>query len=152
MYFRFCLEISHKMPACGTEDPDFPPNWWYTAVYSLHYLHFGILLWAFTGLVTIIVSLATDPIPENRQYRFLYKYNNVFADELKGQDSLDICCMIRLTYWSRHSKTARVELDTEFSIYEAPSQVTAPGQKPDNSIYCQIRRKLLTMGKCTVLT
>ena len=91
MYFRFCLEISHKMPACGTKDPDFPPNWWYTAVYNLHYLHFGILLWAFTGLVTIIVSLATDPIPENRQYRYLY--SNIVFVELEGQVSLNICML-----------------------------------------------------------
>ena len=52
---------------------------------DIHYLHFGILLWGITGVVCILVSLITKPIPEENLYR--------------------------LTYWSRRSEKVRIDLD-----------------------------------------
>ena len=36
---------------------------WFTLVDQVHYLHFGLLLWGISGVVTVGVSLATPPPP-----------------------------------------------------------------------------------------
>jgi len=38
------------------------------AVGKLHYLHFGVLVFIFTGVLSIIISLLTEPIPEEKVY------------------------------------------------------------------------------------
>ena len=81
---RFGLEFAFTKPPCGSED-DPPPDWWYSMIDKVHYLHFGIILWGVTGLVSIVVSLITDPIPEKH--------------------------LFRLTYWTRHSTEVREDLD-----------------------------------------
>jgi hypothetical protein len=59
---RFGLEFGYSKPPCGSLDPK-PPQWWYTYIDSVHYLHFGFLLFLITGAVSILVSLVTEPIP-----------------------------------------------------------------------------------------
>ena len=40
---RFGLEFGFQKPACGSGDAP-PPDWWYSVVDKIHYLHFGDLL------------------------------------------------------------------------------------------------------------
>lgn len=81
---RFALEFGFSKPPCGSgEEP--PPDWWYRVVDDIHYLHFGIILWGITGVVTIFISLLGDPIPKE--------------------------CLYRLTFWSRNSTKVRLDLD-----------------------------------------
>ena len=51
MIHRFGLEFGYSKPPCGSDDPK-PPEWWYSLIDSLHYLHFGFILWGITGIVT----------------------------------------------------------------------------------------------------
>ncbi|TRY79758.1 hypothetical protein TCAL_10793 [Tigriopus californicus] len=90
---RFGLEFGYAIPPCGSGEAK-PPQWWYDIIFSIHYLHFGIILWGITGIVTIVVTLLTDPIPEKHLYR--------------------------LTFWSRHSDKVRIDLDSE--EVEPPAQ------------------------------
>eukprot|EP00095_Tigriopus_kingsejongensis_P001027 snap_masked-scaffold587_size153100-processed-gene-0.18 protein:Tk01027 transcript:snap_masked-scaffold587_size153100-processed-gene-0.18-mRNA-1 annotation:"hypothetical protein DAPPUDRAFT_215063" len=81
---RFGLEFGYAIPPCGSGEEQ-PPQWWFSLIFDVHYLHFGIILWFITGVVAIVVSLLTAPIPEESLYR--------------------------LTFWSRHSTKVRVDLD-----------------------------------------
>merc|ERR1711963_1179026 len=58
------LEFGYSKPPCGDFETAQPPAWWFMVVDKIHYLHFGLLLWAISGIVTIGVSLATPPPPE----------------------------------------------------------------------------------------
>merc|ERR1719228_154841 len=89
---RFILEYSFSKPACGDFESKQPPDWWFKLVDDIHYLHFGLLLWFITGIVTVGVSLMTTPPPE---------------------DSLH-----RLTWWTRHSTKVRTPLEEEISTGE----------------------------------
>ncbi len=66
--FRFILEVSFTVPACGSDD-DEPPDWWYTIIGDVHYLHFGLFLWALCLVVAVVISLLTRPIPKDCLYR-----------------------------------------------------------------------------------
>lgn len=59
---RFCMEIYYTyiigIPLCGSNEPD-PRPWILTKV---HYLHFGLIVFGVTSIVTIAVSLMTKPI------------------------------------------------------------------------------------------
>ena len=83
---RFGLEFGYTIPPCGSSEPK-PPDWWYSWVGNIHYLHFGIILFGISGIVSIIISLVTPPIPEEHLYR--------------------------LTFWSRHSTKVRIDLDQD---------------------------------------
>merc|ERR1719153_1963266 len=61
---RFGLEFGYTKPPCGDFESPQPPEWWFKVVDQIHYLHFGLLLWGISGIVTIGVSLATPPPPE----------------------------------------------------------------------------------------
>ena len=63
-FFRFGLEFGFTDPPCGDVGAPRPPEWWYHWVKDIHYLHFGVILFAISGVVSIIVSLVTPPIPE----------------------------------------------------------------------------------------
>jgi sodium/glucose cotransporter 1/sodium/glucose cotransporter 9 len=99
---RFGLEFGFQKPPCGS-DAQKPPEWWYMLIDNIHYLHFGVLLWFISGLVAIIVSLMTDPPPE---------------------DSLH-----RLTFWSRHSTQVRVGNELE-EKGEKPAKEVEPKPRP----------------------
>ncbi len=74
---------------------------------NIHYLHFGVILFAISGVVTIIISLLTPPIPENSLYRYL-------LDSFRFHEFLCFFVIVhRLTFWSRHSAKIRVDLDDD---------------------------------------
>ena len=50
---RFGLEFSTSIPACGDFDSPQPGKWWQDIVGEIHYLHFGLILWAISGLVLL---------------------------------------------------------------------------------------------------
>ena len=66
---RFGLEFSTSVPACGDYDSAKPPQWWHDIVGQIHYLHFGLILWAISGCVTVAVSLMTPPPPPDSLHR-----------------------------------------------------------------------------------
>lgn len=103
--FRFALEFGFSKPPCGTpaDDPSQPPGWWFVWVDKIHYLHFGIILFAIAGSVSIIVSLLTPPIPEESLYR--------------------------LTFWSRHSSKVRVDLEQDAEYNEGQTETRTEGDK-----------------------
>merc|ERR1719153_994134 len=103
---RFFLEFYYTVPACGDFEAPQPPEWWFMVVDKIHYLHFGLLLWGISGIVTIGVSLATPPPPE---------------------ESLP-----RLTWPTRASREVRTPLEGEYIEGEAappskPSKKDLPG-------------------------
>ncbi|XP_050704296.1 sodium/glucose cotransporter 4-like isoform X2 [Eriocheir sinensis] len=82
---RFVMEFAYTIPACGEpESADKRPEWIKVIVGNVHYLHFGCILLLLTMVVTVAVSLLTEPIPEK--------------------------CLYRLTFWSRNSKEVRVSV------------------------------------------
>ena len=50
-FTRFGLEFGYAKPPCGSDDPK-PPDWWYSLIDNLHYLHFGFILWIIVLIVT----------------------------------------------------------------------------------------------------
>ena len=84
---RFGLEFSTSLPACGDFESQQPAQWWQDVVGDIHYLHFGLILWAISGLVAVSVSLVTPPPP---------------AESLH-----------RLTWWTRSSLEVRPALDND---------------------------------------
>jgi Na+/proline symporter len=69
---RFGMEFSYNKPYCGDFESEKPPAWWYTLVDDIHYLHFGLLLWLISGVVSISVSLMTPPPPEDSLHRLTW--------------------------------------------------------------------------------
>ena len=57
---RFAWEYAYSTAPCGEEEDDKRPD----IIKKVHYLHFGILLWGISTIVTIIVSLLTPPIDD----------------------------------------------------------------------------------------
>ena len=80
---RFALEFSFSAPACGSLEVDTRPDWVITWVSNFHYLHFGTFLFFFTMIVAAMISYLTEPIPHSK--------------------------LVRLTYWTRFSSSAREE-------------------------------------------
>ena len=96
--FRFALEFGYQVPACGDlPGPNSPPKWWYTLIGNVHYLHFGVILFGISAAVAIAVSYLTEPIDEKHLHR--------------------------LTFWTRHSKYVRIDLD-EDTQYNTTSDKT----------------------------
>ena len=96
--FRFALEFGYQVPACGDlPGPNSPPEWWYTLIGNVHYLHFGVILFGISAAVAIAVSYLTEPIDEKHLHR--------------------------LTFWTRHSKYVRIDLD-EDTQYNTTSDKT----------------------------
>ncbi|KAH3794761.1 hypothetical protein DPMN_148299 [Dreissena polymorpha] len=66
---------------------------------NFHYLYFSIFLFVVTGMVATIVTMATKPI--NRR------------------------CLYRLTFWMRHSKKPRLDIDSMHAKYSSSSSETS---------------------------
>ncbi|XP_076453048.1 sodium/glucose cotransporter 4-like isoform X2 [Babylonia areolata] len=77
---RFIWEYVYPAVPCGEEARDEKPD----VISKVHYLHFGILLCGITTIVTVLVSLLTEPI-----------------DDIHLQ---------RLTFWTRFSTLRRIDL------------------------------------------
>ncbi|XP_064103875.1 sodium/glucose cotransporter 4-like isoform X2 [Macrobrachium nipponense] len=82
--FRFAIEFAYTVPTCGQDKPDPRPEWIRVLVDNVHYLHFGCILLVISLVVTIVVSLLTEPIPDK--------------------------CLHRLTFWTKGSKEVRVSI------------------------------------------
>uniref|UniRef100_A0A8C2GX20 Solute carrier family 5 member 9 n=1 Tax=Cyprinus carpio TaxID=7962 RepID=A0A8C2GX20_CYPCA len=77
---------------------------------DVHYLYFALILLALTALIITAVSLCTAPIPEQH--------------------------LVRLTWWTRHSKEQRVELEDPWArgsqpAGSAPSTTESEGSDED---------------------
>jgi len=57
---RFAWESAYPPVVCGEEMLDKRPS----VIKDVHYLHFGILLFAVVVIVTVVVSLLTKPIDD----------------------------------------------------------------------------------------
>ena len=59
---RFIMEFAYSVPTCasGLEDPR--PF----ILSGVHYWHFGTILFLFTTIVAIVISLVTDPIDDKK--------------------------------------------------------------------------------------
>lgn len=55
---RFIMDYMYTVPLCGSDQPDPRP----LILSKVHYLHFGLILFTVSLLVTIGVSLMTKPI------------------------------------------------------------------------------------------
>jgi Na+/proline symporter len=55
---RFIMEFSYSVPLCGSGLPDPRP----AILSKVHYLHFGAILFVIVCVVTIAISLLTEPI------------------------------------------------------------------------------------------
>ncbi|XP_064471083.1 sodium/glucose cotransporter 4-like [Ornithodoros turicata] len=65
---RFIWEFWYSVPACGSVISDPRP----AVLSSVHYLHFGILLFIITIIITTVVSLLTLPIEATQLHRLTY--------------------------------------------------------------------------------
>ena len=63
---RFGLEFGYTIPPCGSLDPDPRPDFVKNWVGGFHYLHFGTFLFFFNVLVAVVVSIMTEPVPEEK--------------------------------------------------------------------------------------
>ncbi|XP_036435078.1 sodium/glucose cotransporter 4 isoform X2 [Colossoma macropomum] len=92
---RMVLEFAYGTPSCGEKDlrPDL--------LKDVHYLYFALILLALTGLVIIVVSLCTAPIPDQH--------------------------LIRLTWWTRYSKEQRVDLEDPWATPPAAEDPNPAG-------------------------
>ena len=80
---RMILDFAFVPPLCG--EPDTRPEG-IIKILDVHYLHFGIILFLLSCLVTIVVSLLTKPIDE-KYVSFRYTH----------PDSSDYVCRSRMT-------------------------------------------------------
>lgn len=123
---RFGLEFGYSIPPCGSTEVDQRPKAIKELVGKIHYLHFGILLFAFCTIVAIVVSLFTEKIDSKHVSNNDQKLINS-CEELKKpflllspSDQLH-----RLTFWTRNSREVRVEIDdTSASRSQSPEQWT----------------------------
>merc|ERR1712227_69128 len=85
---RFALEFGYSKPSCGSLIQDTRPEFVKTFVDDIHYLHYGAVLFVVTGAVTIIISLMTKPIPEEKLYRLTF-WNRKSTEVRDGFDDCD---------------------------------------------------------------
>jgi len=84
---RFILEFAFTIPACGSGLQDTRPDFIKSIVGDVHFLHFGLILLLISFTATLVVSLMTEPIEEDRLHR--------------------------LTFWTRYSTQVRLVLNDE---------------------------------------
>ncbi|XP_030837070.1 sodium/glucose cotransporter 4 [Strongylocentrotus purpuratus] len=82
--------LDYTYPGPGCGQIDNRPS----VITSFHYLHFACVLFAITLIVIIIISLFTQPIPSEK--------------------------LVRLTWWTRHSKMQREPMDDTYKPVEVP--------------------------------
>ena len=91
---RFGLEFGYFKPPCGSPIPDERPDFVRHFVDDIHYLHYGAILFLVTGAVTVMISLMTEPIPEEKLYRLTFwtrksaEVRNGFDDDTDQQEDI----------------------------------------------------------------
>ncbi|GFS29893.1 hypothetical protein TNIN_447321 [Trichonephila inaurata madagascariensis] len=95
---RFIWEFSYTVPSCASQLPDPRPD----IISKVHYLHFGIILFLISCIVTIVVSYATQPIA--------------------------MMHLPRLLFWNRHSKDVRVEITKKNIVSDENSNAEEMGE------------------------
>ncbi|RWS13707.1 sodium/glucose cotransporter-like protein [Dinothrombium tinctorium] len=80
---RFALEIIYNEPICGPYAVDERPK----IISKIHYLHFSLILFAIVCIVTIGISLLTEPIDPKHLHR--------------------------LTFWTRFSDQVRINISSK---------------------------------------
>merc|ERR1711953_1523725 len=95
------------------DSPRAPPNWWYTLIGNIHYLHFGVILFFISGLVAMSVSLLTAPIDRKHLHR--------------------------LTFWTRHSREVRIDMDedTQYNTSENTGGCRILSRTNQTQVLCQ---------------
>ncbi|XP_044158299.1 sodium/glucose cotransporter 4-like [Bufo gargarizans] len=81
---RMIMDFVFRAPNCG--EVDTRPS----ILKDVHYLYFAILLFGFTSIVCIVISLCTKAIPDNK--------------------------LGRMTWWTRKSRDERIEVSEEGSL------------------------------------
>ncbi|XP_037083666.1 sodium/glucose cotransporter 4-like isoform X2 [Pollicipes pollicipes] len=112
---RFGIEFSYTVPPCGSGLEDLRPEWVKRAVFDIHFLHFGCILFLIVLIAVIIISLCTEPIPKE--------------------------CLHRLTFWSRHSTEPRAPLPCDVT----EEAKTPPPTEPAPSGPPSLGRKLFNL-------
>ena len=80
---RFSLEfLVARRSTCGDTKGDVNNEWWkdstqwaakvFEAIQEFHYLHFAVVLWAFSLFITLLISMLTPPIPKSSVWKFYY--------------------------------------------------------------------------------
>ncbi|GFU52890.1 hypothetical protein NPIL_363701 [Nephila pilipes] len=95
---RFIWEFSYTVPSCASQLPDPRPD----IISKVHYLHFGIILFFISCIVTIVVSYATQPIAKMH--------------------------LPRLLFWNRHSKDVRIEITKKTIVSDENSNAAEMGE------------------------
>ncbi|XP_066049239.1 sodium/glucose cotransporter 4 isoform X2 [Chamaea fasciata] len=96
---RMIMDLVYTAPSCGEEDRR--P----AVLKDVHYLYFALILCALTAIVTVIISLCTPPLPEEK---------------------LD-----SLTWWTRHKKAPAIILENGKS---EEAQTKAEDTEKDGSV------------------
>ncbi|XP_057211787.1 sodium/glucose cotransporter 4 isoform X6 [Triplophysa rosa] len=91
---RMVMDFVYGTPSCGEQD--LRP----ALLKDVHYLYFALILLALTALVITAISLCTAPIPKQH---------------------VTILLLVRLTWWTRHSKEERVELEDPWARGSNPA-------------------------------
>ncbi|CAI9717359.1 glucose cotransporter 4-like [Octopus vulgaris] len=105
---RFIVEYYHLVPPCFKNLPDPRPD----VVKNFHFLYFSIFGFAFTLFFAVVISLLTEPI--------------------------DPRCLVRLTWWTRHSKEPRMNIDETTS--SSASTINGEDEKNENDYSNPLRK------------
>ena len=93
---RFGLEFGYFKPPCGSPIPDERPEFVKHFVDDIHYLHYGAILFIITGVVTIMISLMTEPIPAEKLYRLTFwtrksaEVRDGFDDDTRQEEEMQV--------------------------------------------------------------
>ncbi|KAF8768378.1 Sodium/glucose cotransporter 1 like protein [Argiope bruennichi] len=113
---RFIWEFSYTVPSCASQLPDPRP----AIISKVHYLHFGIILFVISCIVTVVISYATQPIANKH--------------------------LPRLLFWSRHSKDVRIDI-TKKNINQNKNRDTEMGEVnatfQDDDLKCRHQEKVI---------
>ncbi|XP_052031571.1 sodium/glucose cotransporter 4 [Apodemus sylvaticus] len=81
---RMILEFSYSAPACGEVDKR--PG----VLKDFHYLYFALLLSGLTAIIIVIISLFTEPIPNEKLARLTWWTRNCAISDLQKKASTSV--------------------------------------------------------------
>lgn len=115
---RFILEFFvYPNVACG--EIDRRPS----IIKDIHYLHFGLILFVVCIVISVIVSLLSDPIPPQRVRVFAQENKEtIYTHSIKTV----LFQLHRLTFLSRYSVQERYDLDAN-EVPKSDMELEEPG-------------------------